>query len=69
MSRAGMMRVVGSGTVLGAKGLNGSSEEGAAGGAKRSASCIAAEPEGTVSLRRLLDESPWLQFTSECQLC
>eukprot|EP01043_Picozoa_sp_COSAG02_P109960 COSAG02_NODE_46070_length_352_cov_0.584980_1_plen_68_part_01 len=27
-------------------------------------------PEGTtieVSLKRLLDESPWLQFTSECQ--
>jgi predicted translin family RNA/ssDNA-binding protein len=22
-----------------------------------------------VSLKRLLDESPWLQFTSECQLC
>jgi hypothetical protein len=23
----------------------------------------------TVSLKRLLDESPWLQFTSECQRC
>jgi hypothetical protein len=22
-----------------------------------------------VSLKRLLDESPWLQFTSECQRC
>jgi hypothetical protein len=23
--------------------------------------------ESVVSLKRLLDESPWLQFTSECQ--